>query len=345
MSVAHTLTKLLLPGLFLVLAFSVKAQLQSIIPQLVIPSDVDSLRTVADVEVWIVQHEPRKNYFYPRFLVDTTLIQFGLACQKQCAKLLVEPWVKADFDGNGYADLLVLRRRSSKWTEGTEPWLFMNYGNQQCEPRRLYGRGQGHCEQPTVIRLENRPAIVYFHAVTPLNSQPGNLVLPSVLQLDTLVFQHGAFMEYNRHPSKHQLEKIEIASGLHDYDTATEITILADRTAIYRQLKDYGAWGPFSSPRPVGSFQATVDTVSFNRIQRVLQIIRLRNATVSYTVNWTDAGTEHLRVSYDQDKVFEVEDCGEQGTFGLNHLYSLLYKLRETQKWRPINDNNDTPTR
>ncbi len=52
-----------------------------------------------------------------------------------------------------------------------------------------------------------------------------------------------------------------------------------------------------------------------------------------YAVNWTDDQASILEITFDNGKVKKIYDYGLIGTFGLDRVYQLLFKLRENQKW------------
>ena len=53
-----------------------------------------------------------------------------------------------------------------------------------------------------------------------------------------------------------------------------------------------------------------------------------------YEVNWSDDQTSTLIITYDGGKTKKIIDYGLVGTFGLNRIHDLIFKLRDNQDWR-----------
>jgi hypothetical protein len=51
-------------------------------------------------------------------------------------------------------------------------------------------------------------------------------------------------------------------------------------------------------------------------------------------VGWTDDQTCTLKITYDNGKTKTITDYGKIGTYGLNRVYSILFSLRQNQKWK-----------
>ena len=58
------------------------------------------------------------------------------------------------------------------------------------------------------------------------------------------------------------------------------------------------------------------------------------NVKEKYAVNWSDDQTSILTITYDGGKTKTIKDYGLVGTFGLNRVYDLIFKLRDNQQWR-----------
>jgi hypothetical protein len=102
--------------------------------------------------------------------------------------------------------------------------------------------------------------------------------------------------------------------------------IFGDRSVYYEAIK-------FNKQQ--GNFNTTLDQEAFNTLIRTINYVGLSGLASRYEVNWTDDAAIDLEITYNNGKVKKVHDYGMIGTFGLANLYSQLFNLRDSQRWRP----------
>jgi hypothetical protein len=119
---------------------------------------------------------------------DTLLKQLKLAFRPAI-------WFKADFDKNGYTDLLISGTRGYD-----EPSVIciLDSGGNKFYPKFITHRSFQYPAIPILTSVENSPAILYYYA--PEITFSDTLQPPIVT--DTLVFKYGDFVEYNHSPKK-----------------------------------------------------------------------------------------------------------------------------------------------
>ncbi|MDP4208036.1 MAG: DUF6438 domain-containing protein [Bacteroidota bacterium] len=274
---------------------------------------IDNIISAKDIELLISTVDKRFN----DFKVNESLKFSDKESQLFCDSLKIKPWIKADFDGNGYNDLLVV----GNWGDHAVICL-MDSGENKFYIKRITRRSFQDCTFPIVQVVGQTPVIINYS-----RSEPDwkNHKTDRLLIRDTLVFQFGDFVEFNSMPAKHTIEKIEYSTGP-CFGTCPifEMTINSNRKATFK-AQEYN--------KVKGNFSSIIDTLNYNLLIHLLNYIDFVKLKKNYAVNWTDDQTCTLKITYDNGKIKEIRDYGLIGTFGLNRTYNILFKLRENQKW------------
>ena len=309
--------KLLLAVPLLLLAYKGYAQASS-------PSQLDKLREASQVQQFVrAQAGAYSNYKdYKDFVLTDSLDQ-------ECRSELVcatpndrRSWLKADFDGNGLADLVVtgypssssLRRRIT---------CFLDQGNQKMQEIRLAPRVYD-CAVLQLVQLKDKAAIRYTHI---LEDRRYYEKRPSpVCQIDTLIFDKTQFVEYNHALRDYGIQKVSF-STTPCYGTCPVFNLHIDQSgaAIYEAI-EYN--------KKIGKFTATIAATQLQELWMLLNYLNFPKLNDHYSIGATDHPTSKLTIMYAGGQVKTIEDYGEQGTFGLSRAYELLFALRTTQPWR-----------
>jgi hypothetical protein len=274
---------------------------------------VDNLNSAKEIESLISTVDHR----FKNFKVNESLKFSGKECQHLCDSLKIKPWIKADFDGNGYNDLLIV----GNWGDHAVICL-MDSGEDKFYIKPITRRSFQDCTFPVVQVIGQTPVIINYS-----RSEPDwrNHKTERLLIADTLVFQFGDFVEFNHLPAKHTIEKIEYSTGpCFGSCPIFEMTINSDRKATFK-AEEYN--------KMKGNFSSIIDTSNYNLLIHLLNYIDFVKLKKNYAVNWTDDQACTLKITYDNGKLKEIYDYGLIGTFGLNRIYDILFKLCENQKW------------
>lgn len=235
---------------------------------------------------------------------------------------ITKSFYKADFDHNGYTDLLAIGDYY-----GFKIFIVMNYGNDSLKLKRLTRRSFQECTFPKII---SDTIIRYYFLPQPSWREKEE---STSLQSIDLIFKYGDFIEYNSHPRNYSIEKIE-------YQTSTcfgtcpkfNIVIDPDKSSIFK-AEAYNR-NNTNGKAIAGIFKTVLSDSSFSEIISLLNYIDFPNLKDNYAVNWTDDQTSTLTVTFNSGQVKTIKDYGLIGTYGLDRLYELIFKLRLNENWK-----------
>ena len=280
-------------------------------------TEIDRLTTAAQVQQFVRTCEGG----YKEFVLTDSISEECDMVQR-CALLGTRSsWTKADFDGNGKADLLVLGYRSS-----TSPrrmiMCFLDLESQKLQKAWLVFGGY-NCDVPQLCQVRGQVAIRYAHIV--MEGERSASTEKAVCQVDTLIFDKTNFIEYNRSPKNYDIQKIVFSTTeCYGICPVFDLQISREGTATYQAKK-------FSKKE--GNFTTTIKPQQFKELWRLLNYLDLPKLRDHYAVPQTDNPTCTLTITYGNGQVKTIEDYGEKGTFGLQRVYRLLFALRESQAW------------
>lgn len=278
---------------------------------------IDSIRTAQQIEKLILRIDKR----FGDFKVNNKLTFSKKECQHLSDSLKVKPWTKADFDGNGLTDLLVV----GSWSDPAI--LCILDQDDHFELKRITRRTFQDCTFPLVDTNNNLTAIDYYFQSYP---ERGNWDNPKELEHKTLIYKFGDFIEANTSPNVHRIEKVEYSTTM-CFGTCPvfKIEMNADKTATWNAEM----YNEIANKVVKGNFKTKIDDQHFNEIIDLLNYIDFEKLNSSYAVSWTDDQTSTLTITYDGGKTKSISDYGLIGTYGLNRIYQLFFELRENQKW------------
>ncbi len=228
----------------------------------------------------------------------------------------------ADFDNNGYTDLLVIGDYYD-----FKIFVLMNYPNDSLKINRLTRRSFQNCTFP---KIANDSIINYYYFSEPhiFSEEKSKLVKKD------LIFKFGDFIEYNSKPNSYNIEKIEFQTTM-CYGTCPQFFISIDKNkngvfkAEYYNIDKNKGKGEVK-----GKFKTIINSNDYDTIISLMNYIDFPNLENNYSVNWTDDQTSTLKITYNNGKVKEISDYGMIGTYGLDRIYSLLFDLRFNQNWK-----------
>jgi len=273
---------------------------------IVVPSfanEIDTLTTPAEVNAFLKKTFPD---FANSVLLDETNVPK--------ARFVKNNFYKLDLDGNGLTDLLIDNFHLVAVTSSSET----KYD--------VHPIDQGGF----LINLHTLTGISYLNK-TPLlairDYDERTQTVGDKKTEKTILMKFGEFIEYNPKPDKFNIQKIVFKEGGCFGDCPIfNMYIFGDRSVYYEAIK-------FNKQQ--GNFNTTLDQEAFNTLIRTINYIGLSRLASRYEVNWTDDAAIDLEITYNNGKVKKVHDYGMIGTFGLANLYSQLFNLSDSQRWRP----------
>ncbi|TVT39233.1 hypothetical protein FNT36_16380 [Hymenobacter setariae] len=283
---------------------------------------IDSLTTRAQVQQFVRRWG---DYCYGFIVADSlapncTTTQLCLSPEKR------RSWVKADFDGDGRTDLLVTGRNSKHFLSARNIICILNKRQPGLQSVWL-AKGEYNCAVAQVSYLNKKPIIRYAHVLYGrLQKLRANISPQLVCQADTLVFKEPGFIEYNRAPKDYQIQQIALSTeACFGSCPIFDLCLSRNGAATYR-AKAYN--------KQKGTFTAMVDAPTIKELWTLLNYLDFPQLEEKYSVGISDQPTCTLTITYANGKVKTIVDYGEQGTFGLQRVYKLLFALRGSQAWK-----------
>lgn len=274
---------------------------------------IDSINTVQQVEQFLQQIDSKLN----RFSVGTIKTLYQEGWQQQLAKKLnVQAWQKIDFNQDKLTDLFVYGLLDQ------HPYLLVviDEGNsfKIWSPQKMIVNNILYF--PVIDLGQPGVMLVLHHIEDNLDSYKGNRI-----RKDSLVYKLGDFIEPNFNITRHNIKKIEYATS-RCFGTCPvfDVTIQSDRSSTYHAIEFTDIKGVFSTK---------IDSGSYHKMLELLLYIDFANLKNQYAVNFTDAPSCTLIITYDQGKIKTIHDYGKNGSLGLRLLYTQLFDLTKNQVW------------
>ncbi len=230
----------------------------------------------------------------------------------------VKPLVKADFDHNGYTDMMVMGHNS---INGNRVKVVMDEGGDKFSIRELSKDFDTEIF-PVFQYIDQRPCIIVYRtgSFDWFKAQTEN-----ILRADTLIYRFGDFIELNRHPAAHHIEKLEYETSP-CFGTCPVFNIKINK----RRMATYT---PIMYDDSHHSSQARIDSASYTELVNLLNYIDFEKLDSDYRVQVTDQPGCTLTIRYDDGKVKRIHDYPMQGTKGLMRVYDMFFRFRKNEDW------------
>ncbi|HYG14283.1 MAG TPA: DUF6438 domain-containing protein [Bacteroidia bacterium] len=235
-------------------------------------------------------------------------------------------WYKADFDGNGYLDLLI---NASDGYSLQKIVCVLDSGNNTFKPllvKVILGAPWDRFVFPYVAELNNKSALIVKRYNNNINFSHYSAHFTDLIT-DTLVYEYENFIEFNANPAEENISKIDIVTS------SCEGTCPIFSLGIDRHDATYNAT---MFNRDTGKFRAVTNLKDFDRFASILNYCNFKKLDSTYAVGWTDAPGAVLTVHYNDNQIKRIKDYGQQGNYGLMAIYSELFAFRDNQKWEKI---------
>lgn len=311
---------LILPILFSLL--SCKGQNQK---HIITKTRIDSLENNIEVEKFITSIDTSiKNFKIQKISDFKDRFSKSDFCKSKADSLSIDKsFYKADFDNNGYNDLLVIM----DYYDFTVLVIYGN-ANHNFKIKPLTRRSFQDCVFPKIREIDGVTVIDFYHKNYDWNNKSKNELVKN-----TLIYKFGDFVEYNPETTKHTIRKIEFkTTGCFGTCPVFNLVIAQNRTAKF-DAQMYNR--PDRKSKEIkGKFSTEIKEKDFSEIVDLLNYIDFPNLKNEYSVNWTDDQSCTLKITYDDGITKTINDYGMIGTYGLDRVYEMLYSLRFNQSWK-----------
>ncbi|WP_460578227.1 hypothetical protein [Hymenobacter coalescens] len=251
---------------------------------------------------------------FARVTISDTLSIRNRACKCQARKRGVQPWTKADFDGNGYTDLLAIGDDNRQ-----EVMLMMAFGGERYTVKRA-NYGSKYCFLPTLIRKGGQPLL----AVKAYRRKFGGQLGQS--RQYRLVYKYGGLVEYNTRPGVRRVESIALSYFMSYHQKVKLDMTLTDAGFVVCREETDGVVKNRVAMLTKEEFEALAALVNYAAVARRRSV-------------YTRSGNHHphyyLTVAY-EGGYKQIDDGGGEGSMGLELLYENILGLRNSLRWQVI---------
>lgn len=271
------------------------------------PGKLDSISSPEEVEALIGAIDKR----YIKFRVNTALNFEEDYCKSLGDISKFKALSKADFDGNGYADLLligILEKSPMILTlmgssdNRVSIHILTHWRSRRCSIAKTVTEGDH-------TFIEHR----YFRAFS--------LIADSL----KLVFKFGDFVEYNPSPRVYNIEKIE-----YRFNDAFTLEINSDREAALKATEYDRLRGQYMNAKYIGRINA----MEYDELLSLLNYSDFPSLQDRYMVAGSHYSSGILKVTHSNGQVKIIADHGLVGTFGLSRVHDRIAALRTNQNWK-----------
>lgn len=276
------------------------------------PNRIDGINTAQAVTA-LIQAADSAGHF-ARVTISDTLSIRNRACKCQARKKGVRPWVKADFDNNGYTDLLAIGDANRQ-----EVLLVMAFGSGRYEVQKL-NYGSKYCFLPTLAGKSNQPVL----NVISYQRKFGGLLGRS--RRYRLVYKYGGLVEDNVRPDSRQVESVSLSYFMSYHSTEkVDMTITDSGLAVCQKETD-------------GVVTNRVALLPQSELQALTELVKYVAVAGKRSV-YTRSGNHHphyyLTVAY-EGGYKQIDDDGGEGSMGLELLYSRILGLQNSLHWQEV---------
>jgi hypothetical protein len=239
----------------------------------------------------------------------------------------VNYYEKADFDNNGYTDLLF---NGCSWCcDGREyseslPLVILSFGNDSFRIKDLSCRKYTTYLAARTVQAGGRPMIEI--ACAGHESASSESLVNPIERVDTLLYAFDEFIE-NTQPAHHSIENISFSrfcyGNAFNDSCSFMLTFSPDTTQLTRQVSTN--WNTV-----IKKYVAGTDTACWNQMTGLLNRMNFPGLKDYYGAGGTHLPMGFLSITYDNGKVSHIPDYGMLGTYALMAIYEICYKTALT---------------
>lgn len=253
---------------------------------------------------------------------------------------------KADFDQNGYIDLLAIGDSKNcigvidsihSYSCSYDPIVIMNFPNNKSKTINL---NNSHSIVAPKIYTNNGVDFLkvyktkYHGVMAPYYdfNKKSDLI-------KKLTYKFDGFIEYNANPPKHTIEKIEYKTSMcFGHCPLFYLSFEKNKDFLFKaEHFNFGTDEEIDNQRlndkPEGYFKLANNKIIFENLCSILNYVNFNDLQDYYTVTWTDDQTSYLIITYDNGKQKIIQDYGMQGSYGLKLLYDKFFDYRFSLSW------------
>lgn len=310
-------------------------------------SEIDSLKTDEAIEGLIGNVDSLYKKIELRRIQDFQF-DYGNVSKDSIFKCLAKregvgfKFQRADFDNNGFTDLLVVANNKTYTAENTtvdmevefseeyNTVVLMNFGNNKyklfdvSEEKYYWVIPKVVIEDSQAFLKVYKPKLYYTKERVKREESAA-----------TLTFKFGDFVEYNPKPVHYGIEKVEFYTRMCAGECPIfKINISKDRKA--RMVAQHFNYSKFWSKGEYveGGYSAEIKEKDFDDLCQLLCYIDFPNLKNDYRLPSSHHQDGTLKITYNNGKVKTINDFGLVGTYGLKKVYDEFFKLRFNQEWK-----------
>ncbi|MGH1384691.1 DUF6438 domain-containing protein [Kordia sp.] len=243
-------------------------------------------------------------------------------------------FIKEDFDGNGYTDLVVT---GEYFENRLEVLAIMNYGRETYTVIPLdLRRAEDFPTYPKLVYKNKTPVIELYSSY---NFAP---IQENGISKNTLVYKFGSFIDYMELSETYQISKIEFrANGCHGACGVFELVLNDDLNATFKAEHYNFSKEPITDFNDEeGYFKTTIDKEKYAEIRKIIEYLQIKNREDRYFSGSFHDPSCVLNVYFKDGSTKTINDTGLIGSNGLYYLYTKFYDLRFNQDWKEIDTIN-----
>jgi hypothetical protein len=307
---------------------------ENFVKKTTIPSKIDCLLKTSEIEDYFYHYDSIQNYdsvvwrhsfrkFHLKkiqdFEFDSEFSKTAKTIADSIGKL--NDFDKADFDNNGYTDLLV-----TGFFDGSDRprnFVLMNFGKDSI----FVSDVDPYYYSTAVLRIIDKSRLVSLEASYPFmyESYNSNKV---ITKKKNLIYRYGGFVEINPKPQKHNIEKIEFNSN-GCMGTCPVFKITIEKNMILTYEPEYFNFSDDGNKKETQILKRKLSELDYNKIIGLIDYINFTALDAYFPESATDGQSAKIKVTYKDGKVKTVEDHLYPGTYGLKRLYEIIYELRK----------------
>ncbi|WP_298514638.1 DUF6438 domain-containing protein [uncultured Kordia sp.] len=243
-------------------------------------------------------------------------------------------FIKEDFDGNGYTDLVV----TGEYYENELLVLaIMNDGKEKYTAIPLNLRY--HDDFPTYPKLVYKDQIpvieLYSSHAFAERSENG-------ISKTTLRYKFGTFIDYVKPSKAYEIANIEFRThGCHGYCPVYELILNENSTSTFKaKYHNFGKERIADIKNEEGEFETIIRKEDYMELCNIISYLQIKNYYDDYFSGSMHSASATLKVHFKDGTTKTIEDDGMAATNGLVYLYNKLSAIRFNQDWKEIDTVN-----
>lgn len=270
-------------------------------------SKLDSVSTAEEVEAVIGAIDKR----YAQFRVLTALNFEEDYCKSLGDITHFKAVSKADFDKNGYTDLLVVGIVGKIQTILT----LMGSSDNKVSLNILSRWRSRRCSIAKTV-MEGDHTFIELKYFRPYSQMPDSA---------KLIFKFGDFVEYNPNPRLYNIEKIE-----YKFDNAFALEINSNRRATLKSTEYDSLKRDYYRAKYIGR----IKIAKYEELLSILNYSDFPTLQDHYDIGGSHYSSGILKVTHSNGQEKIIADDGLVGTFGLSRMHDIMVALRTNLNWK-----------